>query len=205
MTTCSAIVRSRSMAGHVSRDLLDSLIEIYFLEKHLKLSSLDRPTLLDIGAGYGRLAHRVVEGLPNVGQYPVYRRRGGFDVRLGLLPALQEGEQSLVIPLDEIETRLTSQKVDIAINIHSFSECQISAIDWWLALLSRVGVRYLFIVPNTAGGSDGQALLTNDLKDFMPLIEKRGYRLIAREPKFRDPVVQTYGINPTYHHLFELR
>ena len=74
-----------------------------------------------------------------------------------------------------------------------------------IKLLARAGIRYLFIVPNTAGGSDGQQLLTNDLKDFMPLIERRGYRLVVREPKFRDPVVQTYGINPTYHHLFELR
>jgi len=190
---------------YVSRDLLDSLIEIYFLERHLKLSQLDRPTLLDIGAGYGRLAHRVVEGLPNVGQYLCTDGVAASTFVSEYYLRFRKASKASVIPLDEIEARLTSQKVDIAINIHSFSECQISAIDWWLALLARAGVRYLFIVPNTAGGSDGQQLLTNDLKDFMPLIERCGYRLVVREPKFRDPVVQTYGINPTYHHLFELR
>ena len=42
----------------ISRDVLDSLIELYFLEKHLQISRLTRPVILDVGAGYGRLAHR---------------------------------------------------------------------------------------------------------------------------------------------------
>ena len=116
----------------------------------------------------------------------------------------RKASKASVIPLDEIETRLTSQKVDIAINIHSFSECQISAIDWWLALLSRR--RPVSVYRAEYGGWQRRAAIADERpEDFMPLIEKRGYRLIAREPKFRDPVVQTYGMNRTYHHLFELR
>ncbi len=189
----------------VSRDLLDSIVEIYFLEKHLKLSSLASPTLLDIGAGYGRLAHRVVMGLPNIRQYVC---TDGFAASTFLSEYYLRfrgcADRASVIPLDRIEATLKAKAADIAINIHSFSECQISAVDWWLSLLQRTGVRHLFIVPNTAGRTDGQALLTNDGQDFTKVVEKHGYRLVAKEPKYRDPVVQRYGINPTYHHLFEL-
>lgn len=52
----------------VSRDLLDSIIEIYFLEKHLQLSTRNDFKVVDIGASYGRLAHRMLTGLPNVGR-----------------------------------------------------------------------------------------------------------------------------------------
>lgn len=60
------------------------------------------------------------------------------------------------------------------------------------------------IVPNS-GKHGGELLLTNDGKDFGEVIEKHGYKLVAKEPKYRDPVVQKYAINPTYHYLFELQ
>jgi methyl-accepting chemotaxis protein len=34
--------------------------------------------------------------------------------------------------LDEIEQQLAMTSIDLAVNIHSFSECCASAIDWWL-------------------------------------------------------------------------
>ena len=59
------------------------------------------------------------------------------------------------------------------------------------------------IVPNATQSNDGRALETNDGQSFERLITQRGYKLIAREPKYRDPAVQELGINPTYHFLFE--
>ena len=44
----------------VSRDLLDSIAEIYFLNRTLGISKRQNLRILDIGAGYGRLAHRLV-------------------------------------------------------------------------------------------------------------------------------------------------
>jgi hypothetical protein len=55
------------------------------------------------------------------------------------------------------------------------------------------------IVPNT-----GDRLLTHEGFDFSGVIERQGYRLLAKEPKYRDPVVQQYGLNPSYYFLFEL-
>ncbi|MDZ7336674.1 MAG: hypothetical protein ONB32_16095 [candidate division KSB1 bacterium] len=188
----------------VSRDLLDSIIEIYFLERHLNLSSLQHPTVLDIGAGYGRLAHRMVCALPNIAEYictdafAISTFISEYYIRFRNLE-----DRVKVIPLDEVEKIMQERTVKIAVNIHSFSECRISAIVWWLSILTKYSVEYLMIVPNP-GSHGGQLLHTNDGKDFGNIINEHGYRLIAKEPKYRDPVVQKYAINPTYHYLFKL-
>lgn len=189
----------------MSRDLLDSIMEIYFLEKHLSLSLSKDMTILDIGAGYGRLAHRMVSALPNIQNYLCTDAFAisSFISEYYLRFRSIEG-RAKVIPLDEIENTLRNKAVNIAVNIHSFSECRISDIDWWLSLLEKHGVKYLMIVPNS-GNHGGGRLLTNDGKDFGEVIEKHGYKLVTKDPKYRDPVVQKYAINPTYHYLFELQ
>ena len=58
------------IAGHtVSRDLLDSIIELDFLDRHLGLLNRRAVTILDIGAGYGRLAHRATAVVPGLTEY----------------------------------------------------------------------------------------------------------------------------------------
>ena len=187
----------------VSRDLLDSVIELHFLERQLKLSSLTAPLILDIGAGYGRLAHRTCQVFTNLAGYLCVDAVAQstfvseFYLRFRKSPAR-------VIPLDEIESALKTTKPTIAVNIHSFSECRMDAIDWWLGLLERTGVEYLMIAPNDARHDGGQTLVTNDRQDFRPVVERHGYKLVAREPKYADPVVQQYAINPTHYYLFKL-
>lgn len=189
----------------VSRDLLDSIMEIYFLEKHLNLSNSQGITILDIGAGYGRLGHRMVRGLTSVAQYlctdaiPISTFLSEYYLRFRDLQG-----RATVVPLDEVEQALQSRTVNIAINVHSFSECRIAAIDWWVSILAKYGIKYLMIVPN-ALNHGGERLTTGDGQDFGKVIEKYGYRHIAKDPKYRDPVVQRYAINPTCHHLFELQ
>jgi len=50
----------------VSRDLLDSILEINFLDEHLNLLDGRSLTILDIGAGYGRLAQRLTGLASNI-------------------------------------------------------------------------------------------------------------------------------------------
>jgi hypothetical protein len=190
----------------VSRDLLDSIMEIYFLDKHLQVLTPDKHiNVLDIGAGYGRLAHRLLSVAPGVDRYfcadavAVSTFISDYYLRFRQLQ-----DRASVVPLDEIEGRLENQRIDLAINIHSFSECKIAAIEWWLQLVSKHKVKNLMIVPNS-GVHGGQLLLTNDQKDFEKIIEKHGYRLVAKDPKYGDPVVQEFGVNPTFHYLFELQ
>lgn len=183
----------------ISRDLLDSILEIYFLEKHMGLFQKENLTVLDIGAGYGRLAHRMVKALPNLKYYgctdaiPVssfiadyYLQYRGVD------------NKAQVLPLDIICNEKEVGAIDLAINVHSFSECTLTAIKWWLAMLQERDVQYLLIVPNS-----GEELLTNDGKDFYPLLSSFGYELVAVEPKYLDPVVQKYGMNPDHYHLYQ--
>jgi hypothetical protein len=188
----------------VSRDLLDSINEISFLERHLGLSTLDDCPILDIGAGYGRLAHRLLTAFPNVREYyctdavPISTFISEYYLRYRGLQ-----DRAHVVPLDEIETTLQERRPRIAVNIHSFSECSVAAIDWWVALLARSGVRHLLVVPNSAG-QNGEVMLTNDGHEISPIVARHGYGLVVAEPKYLDPVVQTYALNPTFYYLFEL-
>jgi hypothetical protein len=109
-----------------------------------------------------------------------------------------------VVPLDEIDAALREDPVDLAINIHSFSECRLPAIEWWIRFLSKHGVKNLLIVPNHTEGDD-EPLLSSTGEEILPVLKRHGYQQIASEPKYLDPVVQQHGVEPSYYHLFELQ
>ncbi|MBS0578559.1 MAG: putative sugar O-methyltransferase [Proteobacteria bacterium] len=189
----------------VTRDLLDSVAELNFLERHLGISQRTGVSVLDIGAGYGRLAYRSLTALPSIERYlctdavavstficEYYLRFRGVDSR------------AHVVPLHEIRKALGRQSVDLAINIYSFSECSVEAIVWWITLLRDHAVPHLMVVPNDVA-SDGITMLTYDCQDFSRVLTEFGYRLVARDPKYLDPIVQKYGPYPAVHFLFELQ
>lgn len=188
----------------VSRDLLDSILEMYFLEKHLGIFSRDNFTVLDIGAGYGRLAHRMTSAVPGLNSYLCTDAIAVSTFICEYYLSFRGlSEKARVVPLDEVEKTLEAQHIDLAVNIHSFSECTIEAIDWWFSLLERRRVRYVMLVPH--GGTYNGQLLSHDRKDYAAILENHGYHLVAKDPKFHDPTVQQYAITPTYHYLFENR
>ena len=188
----------------ISRDLLDSIVEIYFLEETLGISQRPDFSVLDIGAGYGRLAHRMVRALPNLAHYyctdaiPL----STFLSEVYLAYRKVDGKAK-VVPLDELETTLQERPIDLAVNIHSFSECPLTAIHWWLETLQRYGIPYLMVVPN-----DGVSLLSREADDthldYLTVIESHGYRQVALKPKYLDASLQQHGIHPGYHYLFQL-
>ncbi len=197
----------------VSRDLLDSINEIYFLERALGLSSRTNFNVLDIGAGYGRFAHRLTKGLPDFGHVfcvdAVAISTFICEYYLGFRGA---DDRASVVPLDELDALLALQPIDLAVNIHSFSECQIASIAAWLDIVTAHDVRYLFIVPNGPGTKGSRLLSTegraadgseSEPRDFFPLIADRGYELLIEEPKYREELVQQYGVSPTRYYLFE--
>jgi hypothetical protein len=73
-------------------------------------------------------------------------------------------------------------------------------IEWWLDVLNKYQIPYLMVVPNSSVG-----LLTNDKKDFLPLIQESGYELVFQEPKYLDPIVQKYAMNPDLYYLFKFK
>ncbi len=184
----------------VSRDLLDSINELYFLDRHLQIFSRQEFNVLDIGAGYGRLAYRMTKSVAGLGVYnctdavaestflcDYYLRHRGC-----------EGK-TRVIPLTEVDQTLSQLKLDLVLNIHSFSEMRYDAIAGWFARLAKMQFRYLMIVPN-----DPTEFLSREpdgsQKDFSRLIHDAGFSQIACEPIYRDETIREL-IN-VHDHMF---
>jgi len=190
----------------VSRDLLDSIAELTFLEEEVGLSR-EGVTILDIGAGYGRLAHRATTAFENVtylctDAVPLSTFISGYYLRF------RGADRATVIPLDEIEGAVADTQIDVAVNIHSFAECPIDAIKWWLDLLSRSTAEHLMIVPNTK-----DRLLSKERHaprvDFKPLVGAAGFELVRTQPKYGDSdFMQKHGLHgsfPMFYFLFARR
>jgi hypothetical protein len=194
----------------LSRDLLDSVSEITFLEENMRISRIQNLKVLDIGAGYGRFAHRLIESLP-VAEKVICTDAVAESTFLSEYYLRFRGlaEKAKVVPLDEIEKVLDQKEIHLAVNIHSFSESTLASVCWWLDLLSKHRVQYLFVVPN-ADEHGGTRLLSREpagieRQDFMPAILSRGYRLAKKRAKYSAPGVQKCGVSPTDYFLFEFR
>lgn len=195
----------------VSRDLLDSINEINFLEETLGISRKSDWNLLDIGAGYGRLAHRLVRALPSLGKiYTTDSIAHSTFISEFYLQFRGVDDKAQVVPFDEIQDQLSRTRIDCAISVYSFCECTYSSVCWWLDLLKLHEVRYLMIVTDSSGDV-GTRLVATDGKgvansDYLPALEERGYRRIGMRSKFTDPTLRKHGIsNEAFYHLFELR
>ncbi|MGH8540020.1 MAG: putative sugar O-methyltransferase [Stenotrophobium sp.] len=192
--------------GRVSRDLLDSVLELNFLHRHLRVLERSDLRVLDIGAGYGRMAYRMLTANPAVRTYTCVDAvpESTFLSEFYLKHRGLSGK-TRVVPLDEVEQHFEqAEGYDLALNIHSFSECTYAAVEWWLTRVAQMGVRHLMIIPN-----ESEEFLATEpdftKKDFLPLIEKLGYRLIVKEPVFDDPAVRELMGVMDHMFLFELQ
>ena len=173
----------------VSRDLLDSINEIYFLHEHTKLLDETGWTILDIGAGYGRLAHRLMTAAPRLGTYVCLDAVAESTFLCEYYMSFRGLEDRVeVVPLDEIADRVAGRRADLALNIHSFSEMSTAAIRGWLEVVAAVGTQWLLIVPN-----DDDRLLSfeesGERRDFSALPGDFGYDLVQQAPVFADPTM----------------
>lgn len=179
-----------------SRDLLDSIMELYFVQRSIGLP----PNWMDIGAGYGRLAHRLLTVRPHarvimLDAVPVSTFLCEFyaDYR-GFADKVHVGPLTEVLSTDY-------RAVDIACNIHSWSECSANAINFWLDNLIQWQVPYLFVVPH-----DERWVCVNEdgtIGNFKPLIEQHGFEEIYSRPKYPDGVD---GLFPEVsYHMFKRR
>lgn len=180
----------------VSRDLIDSIIEISYLEEKFEISKAKDYQILDIGAGYGRLAKRIQEGFS--------------DIKVSCIDAIPLSTcLSRVYLEDEIEVgKVTVYQLDtldevregainLAINIHSFSEMSMSSVESWVDFLVEKKIENIFVVPN------GSGLALNDGTDFGGIFEKAGYLIASVDDKFRDPDFSRFGIYPSKYFLLK--
>jgi putative sugar O-methyltransferase len=183
----------------ITRDLLDSILEINFLSSHLGLAPGDRLRLMDIGAGYGRFAHRFTAAFPQSYVYcldavPESTFLCDYYIQFRGFSASAEA-----VPLNRVaEVR---GPIDVAVNIHSWSECTLSAVNFWLDRIVAMRARYLFVVPHTpeffTREKDGSKLC------FLPAIEAHGYKLAQVRPKFDSPLMRDVGVYAVTYYLFE--
>jgi putative sugar O-methyltransferase len=188
--------------GALSRDRLDSASEILFLERQLNVLSRHGIRILDIGAGYGRLAYRMAQAHPSLGDYccvdAVPESTFLCEYYLGFRNV---SPPTRVVPLVDVP-ELEPGSFDLAVNIHSFSECTRAAVEWWLAQLTRLRVPHLFVIPNEAEGIISREP-DGGYHDLMPSIAAAGYKLTAVEPVITDPAVRELVQIHDSFHLFE--
>lgn len=189
----------------VSRDLLESVNEINFLERSLRLSAREHLGVLDIGAGYGRLGHRMAAAIANLTDYccvdAIPEATFVCEYYLGYRGV---SPPARVVDLDRVRSELTPGSFDLAVNVHGFSEFTYAAIEWWLELLARLRVPNLLIVPN-----EPTELLSlerdGSRRDFAGLLEVSGYDLVACERVFDDQALRGLVGVDDHFHLYELR
>ncbi|MEU4802870.1 putative sugar O-methyltransferase [Actinosynnema sp. NPDC023587] len=170
----------------ISRDLLESVNEIGFLDRAWNLFDRTGVTVLDIGAGYGRLGHRVAEAVPGLDRYYcVDAVPESTFVCSYYLDHRGVSERVAVVPLDELDS-LAGKRIDLAVNIHSFSEMPHAAIRAWLEWLAGHEVPALFVISNTR-----ERVLSreadNSQRDATPLLARYGYRRVVAEPIVAEP------------------
>lgn len=190
----------------ISRDLLDSINQVNVIAQLLNLSCNDQVRLLDIGAGYGRLAHRLSESLPKgsvtcTDAVPLSTFISDFYLKFRGV-----SDRASVVPLDRAEAELSGRKFDLITNFHSFSECKQSAIRWWLDLLQGVDCNKFLIIPNSVDWflsteADGTHA------DFLHLLTERGWQLAHSRPIYAlSDVAQKAALYPNFRfYLFERR
>jgi len=177
----------------ISRDILDSTLEINFLLDHIGASKL---RVLDIGAGYGRLAKRLIESgradfVACVDAIPISTALSEFYLSQELLSG-----QVLVKELTKVET-LTNLSFDVALNIHSFPEMSKEYIWFWAKFIARCNISKVFIVPN------GRELKTNNGEDFSWVFEQLGYSITQVRQKYVNKDADTKGLYPVNYFLLE--
>jgi len=183
----------------ITRDLLDSVLEINFLRAHLGAAMADGLEVLDIGAGYGRFAHRLVAAFPKSRVRCVDAVPQSTFICEHYVKFRNFSDRAEVVSLGQVVGM--RGPIDIAVNIHSWSECTLKAINFWLDLITDLRVKHIFVVPHSTDfftmETDGTRLC------FLPTLKAHGYGLIRAVPKYSSPSMQDVGLYPTTYYLFQ--
>jgi hypothetical protein len=158
-----AISYNTKALGPATRAWLDGVVEADYLNRHLP-GGLRHQRIIDIGAGYGRLAGIMTRLYPQLHYQCIDAVPISTFLSERYLAELQSPAK--VLTLDQ------TFQADVAINVHSWNECSVPQIARWLDLLADIP--YLFTV------SHNSAYLTYRGPSFRPLIESH-YDLVAPE------------------------
>lgn len=156
---------------NISRDLLDSITEIYFLKSFF--NNLNKLRILEIGGGYGRLCKRFLDCFPNSNYYIT----DAIPYSSYISKLYLENNKDKVINLFDLEEKIKKSEIDIAINIHCFAECNIDDIEWWIKFIFSKKIKYIFYVPNNPK-TTSEYMPTNDGKSILEIFNKYNYNVV---------------------------
>jgi hypothetical protein len=159
----------------MSRDLHDSIVEIDFLWRMCGVD-LPRSHVLDIGAGYGRMAQRLTSLFPYMSVVCTDPVDVSRDACMKYTLAAGAPKRTAIV---DPTAAWNCGPYDLAMNIHSWPECSRAEINGWLDMLQEMRVPRLFVVPHL-----NDMWCNEDEKSFRPDIEAHGYTL---EKHWRGP------------------
>jgi SAM-dependent methyltransferase len=160
-----ATLVSTKAQGLVTRMWLDSMCEANFIARHLPLETL---RVLDIGAGYGRLAAALG---PLVRSYTC---TDAVPISTFVCEYFTMKHCPKVIVATPEQLAGMAGMFDLAINIHSWSECSLESVGEWLGLMRSLEINHLFTVTHDAGYMSWSG------PSFRPCIENE-FSLVAEE------------------------
>ncbi|MEA2003120.1 MAG: hypothetical protein U9N84_14695 [Actinomycetota bacterium] len=184
----------------LTRDLLDSTAEIGFLLDRIGDLALD--SVIDIGSGYGRMAHRINALRPDsvvicADEVPSSRSICSTYLTLRGVAGF------LVCDFDAAGELTRQHRPILATAVHSFPEMPLKRIRAWLELLTAGGVDWLFLVPNEpdrlrSTEPDGTR------SQFADAIDDAGYHLAATGWKYEFGEKDAYSTNLVYQDQYLL-
>ena len=160
----------------VSRDLLDSIVEIGFLlDAGVVLAGA---SVLDVGAGYGRLACRLTQAVEGCSVWCVDAIAVSTEVCERYILHRKANPRAMVGSPERLTELFRPGFFDLALNVHSFSECSLGEVRDWLDVLGELGIRRLFHVPHFASlGCNSAERGSGNGESYRPDLEARGWRL----------------------------
>jgi hypothetical protein len=189
----------------VTRDRLDSVAELGFIRDCLGLTETSEFTVLDIGAGYGRLAWRLSQCFPHSRVFCADALAESSYLCERYLAYRRAPDRVRTVPLFQLTHELAVSQIDLAVAINSLSECTAAAARWWCDLLEAHQIPNILLVPPSITDQGRQVLsCDHDLKDrvnIVYLLEERGYQRTNFRAKYSEQAMQRYGVSPTYFHL----
>ena len=181
----------------ISRDLIDSVLEINYLIDIIGIDALKRFEVLDIGAGYGRLGKNLSGLFPEmkigcVDSIPMSTAISEFYLKEEI-----ERAQVQIYNLTQIED-LSQRNFDLATNVHSFSEMSLGSVENWIKFLRKSKIPRVFVVPNP------KELKLNTGEDFENVFERYGYKVVNSRRKFQEGVPEDCLIYQASYFYLEL-
>ena len=162
--------------GRVNRMWLEANIEIDFLRRHLPMPMVDAD-VLDIGAGYGRLAVMLaplVRTMACVDAVPI-------STKLCRYYCARFRPSVNVLSLEDFVAGYATMRPHVVINIHSWNECGPEQVQNWIDVVVAMQTPFLFTVSHGTLGDAYGLWSEKGPARFRPMIEKH-FNLIAEEP-----------------------